>query len=107
MLSSRARAKSVYERELMAIVLAVQKWRHYLVSVSGCTQTKSSEQRLVSMEHQKWLCKLLGYYFDIHYKPSLENKAVDALSRHPCGLDGYDLSACLGYCSLTSAGFVR
>lgn len=31
LLGARARLKSIYEKELMAILLAVQKWRQYLI----------------------------------------------------------------------------
>nr|GEZ33552.1 hypothetical protein [Tanacetum cinerariifolium] len=53
-LGLRARLKSVYERELMAIVLAIQ--------------------------HQRWLSKLVGYDFEIQYRPRIENRVADALS---------------------------
>jgi len=33
------------------------------------------------MDQQNWTAKLLGYCFDILYKPGLKNKGVDALSR--------------------------
>ena len=98
-LSTRAQNKSIYERELMAVVLSVQKWRHYLLAkkfsiisnqkalkflleqreVQSQFQNKAGVQN--KEQFQKQLTKLLGYDFEILYQPGLQNKAADALSR--------------------------
>ncbi|GAU37038.1 hypothetical protein TSUD_207440 [Trifolium subterraneum] len=80
-------AKSVYEKELMALVLSIQHWRHYLLGKSFVVYIDHKslkhflQQKISSPDQQCWLAKLLGYQFEVLYKPGPENKAADALSR--------------------------
>ncbi|KAL0551677.1 hypothetical protein IC582_010766 [Cucumis melo] len=88
-LSETAREKTVYERELTAIVLAMEKWRHYLLGHRFVVYTDQNalrhilEQREIIPGVQKWLMKLVGFDFEIRYQARPENKAADVLSRIP------------------------
>ena len=85
-LGTRARQKSTYEKELMAIVLAVKRWRPYLLGRPFTVRSDQQslrfllEQRVVEPEYQNWMSKLMGYNFSIVYKQGSANKAADALS---------------------------
>ena len=71
----------------MAIVLSVLQWRNYLLGWRFRIRTDHKslkyllEQHISTMDQQKWLVKLMGYDYEIEYKPGRENVAVDALSR--------------------------
>ncbi|KAA0062488.1 Transposon Tf2-6 polyprotein [Cucumis melo var. makuwa] len=86
-LAMRDRARSVYKKELMAVVLAVQRWRSYLLGGKFLVKTNQRslkfllEQRVIQLQYQKWITKLFEYSFEVIYKPGLENEAADALSR--------------------------
>ncbi|GAU42300.1 hypothetical protein TSUD_136860 [Trifolium subterraneum] len=86
-LGMRNLTKSAYEKELMAVVLAIQHWRPYLlgrrftVSTDQKSLKQLLQQRIVTAEQQNWTAKLLGYDFEIVYKQGKLNKGADALSR--------------------------
>ena len=69
----------------MAIVLAIQKWPHYLlgrhfeVYMNPKSLQFLVDQRLMGEEQQKWVSKLLGYDIVVKYKPGKQNSAADAL----------------------------
>ncbi|KAI5426518.1 hypothetical protein KIW84_032089 [Lathyrus oleraceus] len=93
-------AKSVYEKERMALVLCIQHWRHYLLGKQFRVYTDHKslkhflQQRITSPDQQCWLAKLLGYQFEVKYKPGMDNKAADALSRRD---DDADLGTLISY----------
>lgn len=78
---------SIYEKELLAVVFAVQKWRHYLLTNHFVIKTDQRsikyllEQRLNTPVQQQWLPKLLEFDYEIQYKQGKDNIAADALSR--------------------------
>jgi len=78
---------SIYEKEFLALIMAVEKWRSYLQRQEFIIQSdhKSlsylSEQNLQSDLQRKAMTRLMGLQFRVVYKKGKENLAADALSR--------------------------
>ena len=80
-------ALSTYEKELLALVVVMKKWRPYLLGRPFVIKTGHQslkyllEQRVGTPTQQKLITKLLGYAFIMEYKHGKENLVADALSR--------------------------
>ena len=81
--------KSTYEKELMFIVLALTKWRSYLLERRFIIRTDKKslkfllERCIIEPKYQRWVYKLLGFDFEIQYKVGKLNQAANARSRRP------------------------
>jgi hypothetical protein len=73
-LKGSALALPTYEKEMLAIIKTVKKWRPYLLDRSFiiCTDQKSFkyllEQQITTPTQTRWLLKFLGYDYKIEYK---------------------------------------
>ncbi|WMV35274.1 hypothetical protein MTR67_028659 [Solanum verrucosum] len=86
-LSRKHQGLSTYEKELIALLLAVEKWRHYLHPQHFIVKTDHfslkflQNQKITTALQHKGLTKLMGLSFEIQYKKGVENVVADALSR--------------------------
>lgn len=88
-LGPKTRGLSTYEKEYLAILVAVDQWRAYLQH--GEFTIFSDQKSLVHLTDQhlhtpwqmKMYSKLIGLQYKIVYRPGASNAAADALSRHP------------------------
>jgi hypothetical protein len=86
-LKGRFLLMSTYEKELLALVAAVKKWRPYVLGHPLTIKTDHQslkfllEQKIGTPMQQRWVSKLLGYDFVVEYKKGQDNKVADALSR--------------------------
>lgn len=90
-LGPRTQGLSTYEKEYMAILFAVEQWRHNLLQGEFFIHTDQrslvhiNEQRLNTSWQQKAFAKLLSLQYKIVYRKVVESSAADALFRrsHP------------------------
>jgi hypothetical protein len=80
-------AQSIYEKEALAILQALKKWRHYFLGNKELIKTDQrslqylGSQRLLEGIQHKLMLKLLEFDYSIEYKKGKENTVADALSR--------------------------
>ncbi|CAL1394368.1 unnamed protein product [Linum trigynum] len=80
-------AWSTYRKEMYAITQAVQQWRPYLLGQKFHIYTDQRslkyllDQRVATPDQHKWVSKLLGFDYELHYRTGASNRAADALSR--------------------------
>lgn len=86
-LGIKAAAFSTYDKEALAILEALKKWKHYFLGSSLLIRTDQAslkyinEQRITDGIQHKLLIKLMSFDYKIEYRKGKENKAADALSR--------------------------
>lgn len=97
-LGPKAQGLSTYEKECMAILLAVDHWRSYLLQSEFTIKTDQKnlvhldDQRLATPWQHKAHSKLLGLNYKLVYKQGKENIVADVLSR-TTHADIYELSS--------------
>jgi hypothetical protein len=80
---------TIYDKEMLAIMHVLAKFRQYLVGAKFIVKTDHNnlkyflEQKDLNERKQKWVRKIQAYDFDIEFVKGKNNIVADALSRRP------------------------
>lgn len=84
-LSKRYQGLSTYDKTSIALLMEVERLRHYLHPHRFIIKIDHlkflQEQNIITYLQHKGLTKLMGLSYEIHYKKRVENIVVDALSK--------------------------
>ncbi|EUC55562.1 Transposon Tf2-1 polyprotein [Rhizoctonia solani AG-3 Rhs1AP] len=88
-LAPAERNYDIYDKELLAVIRALKEWRHLLegteIPVTILTDHKNLEywgtKRDLSRRQMRWMGFLADYNYRIVYRPGVQNKKADILSR--------------------------
>ncbi|GKC79683.1 putative mitochondrial protein [Tanacetum coccineum] len=86
-LAPKHQALSTYEKEFLAVLMALDKWRGYLLDRHFVIKTDHYslkyllDQKITTPTQMKWIPKLMGFDYEVVYKKGIDNAAADALSR--------------------------
>jgi hypothetical protein len=88
-LSALERLYPIYDKEMLAIMHALAKFKQYMVGGRFVLKIDHNNlrhflgQKHLNERNQKWVNKVQAYDFDIEYVKGKNNVVVDALSRRP------------------------
>nr|GEX61218.1 retrovirus-related Pol polyprotein from transposon 17.6 [Tanacetum cinerariifolium] len=86
-LAPKHQTLSTYEKEFLAIMFALEKWRgylldnHFIIKKDHYNLKYLLDQRITTPAQMKALPKLKGFDYEVKYKKGVDNIAADALSR--------------------------
>ncbi len=88
-LSTTERNYEIYNKKLLAIMLALSEWRHYLMGTAQDVEIWTDHQNLqyfrlpqkLNQQQARWVTELAEYHFMLRHKPGILNKKADLLSR--------------------------